>query len=433
MELKQDYSIVIVTHNMQQAARVSDKTAFFTVELDDEEHRTGVSSSSTTPRRSSPTRPTRAPRRTSPARSGRGDVPDTRSHQFQEELAKLEEQALGGLDMVVDALDRALETVQQQDVELASMVIADDDRIDGAISRCTRACSRCWRCQAPVAGDLRLVAALLHIEKNIERMGDQCVNMAKLVPLAGHEPPSDEDPGRHPAMGEQARRRSCSASRRSSGATSIWRRTWCARTTRSTGSTARCSTSRSRSATTRHARVGRAHDAGRSLHRAIGDNAVDIGEQTVFVVTGLFRSSRTPRTRSSLRRPPLDLRLHRHRQQHNAAAGGGCRRRTAARARHPAGVRASARSLDRLDPGGQDRRDRRGGGDPGGGRARGRRRADRGGGHRRDPQRAQPRRAAERGQEAGGMELEVLSGEEEARCRSWAPRARCCAADGPSR
>ena len=32
-ELKQDYSIVIVTHNMQQAARVSDMTAFFTVEL----------------------------------------------------------------------------------------------------------------------------------------------------------------------------------------------------------------------------------------------------------------------------------------------------------------------------------------------------------------------------------------------------------------
>ncbi|MBA2505463.1 MAG: phosphate ABC transporter ATP-binding protein [Thermoleophilaceae bacterium] len=40
-ELKQDYSIVIVTHNMQQAARVSDKTAFFTVELDDNENRSG--------------------------------------------------------------------------------------------------------------------------------------------------------------------------------------------------------------------------------------------------------------------------------------------------------------------------------------------------------------------------------------------------------
>jgi phosphate transport system ATP-binding protein len=41
LELKREYSIVIVTHNMQQAARVSDKTAFFTVELDDDEHRSG--------------------------------------------------------------------------------------------------------------------------------------------------------------------------------------------------------------------------------------------------------------------------------------------------------------------------------------------------------------------------------------------------------
>jgi phosphate transport system ATP-binding protein len=42
IELKRDYSIVIVTHNMQQAARVSDKTAFFTVEMHDEgKSRTG--------------------------------------------------------------------------------------------------------------------------------------------------------------------------------------------------------------------------------------------------------------------------------------------------------------------------------------------------------------------------------------------------------
>ena len=42
IELKESYSIVIVTHNMQQAARVSNMTAFFTVELDeDEHHRTG--------------------------------------------------------------------------------------------------------------------------------------------------------------------------------------------------------------------------------------------------------------------------------------------------------------------------------------------------------------------------------------------------------
>ena len=41
-ELKQDYTIVIVTHNMQQAARVSDVTAFFTAQVDDRGSRTGV-------------------------------------------------------------------------------------------------------------------------------------------------------------------------------------------------------------------------------------------------------------------------------------------------------------------------------------------------------------------------------------------------------
>jgi phosphate transport system ATP-binding protein len=40
-ELVSEYTIVIVTHNMQQAARVSDRTAFFTVEVADEGHRTG--------------------------------------------------------------------------------------------------------------------------------------------------------------------------------------------------------------------------------------------------------------------------------------------------------------------------------------------------------------------------------------------------------
>jgi phosphate transport system ATP-binding protein len=42
-ELKRDYTIVIVTHNMQQAARVADMTAFFSVEVDeDQDRRTGV-------------------------------------------------------------------------------------------------------------------------------------------------------------------------------------------------------------------------------------------------------------------------------------------------------------------------------------------------------------------------------------------------------
>ena len=50
---------------------------------------------------------------------------------FRDELNRLEEQVMGGLDLVVSQLDRALEAINYQDVELAGMVAADDSRIDG--------------------------------------------------------------------------------------------------------------------------------------------------------------------------------------------------------------------------------------------------------------------------------------------------------------
>jgi phosphate transport system ATP-binding protein len=41
-QLKHEYTVVIVTHNMQQAARVADRTAFFSVEMNEKGTRTGV-------------------------------------------------------------------------------------------------------------------------------------------------------------------------------------------------------------------------------------------------------------------------------------------------------------------------------------------------------------------------------------------------------
>src|SRR4051812_45150541 len=91
--------------------------------------------------------------------------------------------------MVSETLERVLEALEHQDVELASLVIADDDRIDGRYLEVHQGILSLLALQAPVAGDLRLVAALLHVIKHIERMGDQCVNVAKLIPLSGNEPP----------------------------------------------------------------------------------------------------------------------------------------------------------------------------------------------------------------------------------------------------
>src|ERR687888_1716367 len=111
--------------------------------------------------------------------------------QFQEELKHLEEQALGGLDMVVSTLDRTLEALQHQDIELASIVVNDDDRIDGRYLEVQQGILSLLALQAPVASDLRTVAALLHVIKPVERMGDQCVNIAKVIPIVGHDPPTD--------------------------------------------------------------------------------------------------------------------------------------------------------------------------------------------------------------------------------------------------
>ncbi|HEX2071654.1 MAG TPA: phosphate signaling complex protein PhoU [Thermoleophilaceae bacterium] len=218
-------------------------------------------------------------------------MPDTTRHQFQEELAGLERQALGGLDLVCQALDRAIEVTQHQDVELASMVIADDDRIDGRYLEVHQGILSLLALQAPVAGDLRLVAALLHVIKHVERMGDQCVNMAKLVPLAGNDPPADEQMLSMIArMGELARslvqqcklafaRRDAALAqdlvRQDDGIDDLNRA--CFRRALEIGDDV-------------DQREWAMHMMliARCLER-IGDNAVDIGEQTAFVVTGLFR------------------------------------------------------------------------------------------------------------------------------------------------
>jgi len=211
--------------------------------------------------------------------------------EFQQQLEELERQALGGLDLVLQALDRANETVQHQDVELASMVIADDDRIDGRYLEVHQGILSLLALQAPVATDLRLVAALLHVLKHIERMGDQCVNMAKLVPLAGHEPPADRELLSNMArMGELARSLVIQAKQ--------------AFERRDVGLAEDLVRQDDEIDRLNKVCFRRALDIGddpdprewamhmmlvaRCLER-IGDNCVDIGEQTAFVVTGLFR------------------------------------------------------------------------------------------------------------------------------------------------
>jgi phosphate transport system protein len=206
-------------------------------------------------------------------------------------MIELEESTLGGLDLVVEQLDRTLEALEHTDVELAEMIIGDDDRVDGRYLEVHQGVLSLLALEAPVAGDLRVVAALLHVIRCVERMGDQCVNIAKIIPLSGHEPPvRDEVLRRLLEMGRCARAeilqaKRCFAERDVAMAQDL---------VRADRDVNRINRELFRIAV----EVGDDIDTrewamhmtlvGRALER-IGDNAVDIGEQTAFVVTGLFR------------------------------------------------------------------------------------------------------------------------------------------------
>src|SRR4051812_27980887 len=210
---------------------------------------------------------------------------------FLSELRGLEEQALGGLDLVADQLDRTLEAVEHQDIELAAMVIGDDDRIDGRYLEVHQGVLSLLARQAPVATDLRLVAALLDVIKHVERMGDQCVNIAKVLPLAGHTPPAhDEMRAKLAEMGVQACSEVAQAkiafeSRDVELAHDLVRQD--ERINRLNREVFKLAIEIGDDADRREWAMHMMLMA-RAIER-IGDNAVDIGEQVAFVVTGLFR------------------------------------------------------------------------------------------------------------------------------------------------
>jgi phosphate transport system protein len=218
-------------------------------------------------------------------------VPEQARIHFQEELRNLEDQALGALDMVISTLDRTLEALEHQDIELAAIVVNDDDRIDGRYLEVHQGVLSLLALQAPVASDLRIVAALLHVIKHVERMGDQCVNIAKVLPLVGHDPPSDDELlEKIFRMGKLARSEVAQAKQ-----AFLLRDTSLAQDLVKQDEQINCL---NREVFRRAVEIGTDEDrrewamtmmlVARALER-IGDNAVDIGEQVAFVVTGLFR------------------------------------------------------------------------------------------------------------------------------------------------
>ena len=186
-ELKDEYTLVIVTHNMQQAARVAEMTAFFSLDVKEDGSRHGIlveydaTEKIFTPAvrradRGLRHRPVRLAMRVS----------------FTEELSQLEASLQEEGDLVLRALRSSLNALARGDEELADEVISFDDEVDRRYIALEEGVQSLLARQTPVAVDLRLVLAILRVNLHLERMADYCVTVAKLTKLMGDLNVSDE-------------------------------------------------------------------------------------------------------------------------------------------------------------------------------------------------------------------------------------------------
>ena len=102
---------------------------------------------------------------------------------FQEELDQLEASLQEEGSLVLRVLRGALNALEHRDVELADEVIAFDDDVDVLYLQIEAGIQSLLARQTPVATDLRLVLAMLHINLHLERMADYAVTIAKMTKL----------------------------------------------------------------------------------------------------------------------------------------------------------------------------------------------------------------------------------------------------------
>jgi len=106
--------------------------------------------------------------------------------ELQAELDALEAGFQETGEIVLRSIRGVVDALRTQDVELCDEVIAFDDEVDDRYLATEKQVEMVLARQTPVATDLRLVLALLHNALHLERMGDQCVTIAKLTKLSSH-------------------------------------------------------------------------------------------------------------------------------------------------------------------------------------------------------------------------------------------------------
>jgi phosphate transport system protein len=207
---------------------------------------------------------------------------------FHEELAGLETMLQREGDLVVRSVQAAARALVEQDVELAEEVISFDDDVDRSYFAIQAGIESLLARQTPVATDLRLVLAMMHINLHLERMADYCVTVAKLTKLASSSPAEPRIVAALAEMGVRAEEMTRVALR-SFEHRDLVRAEALVDLDELIDRTNRRLAGHVLELDHKHREWGlRMLVVSRCLER-IGDHAVDIGEQTAYLVTGEFR------------------------------------------------------------------------------------------------------------------------------------------------
>lgn len=99
---------------------------------------------------------------------------------FRASMAELEDRILLTGRRVEDLISRALAALEETSPELSRQVLAADDEVDVEIHQLEERTYELMTLQGPVAEDLRLLLALQRVSSSVERIGDGCVNIARL-------------------------------------------------------------------------------------------------------------------------------------------------------------------------------------------------------------------------------------------------------------
>ena len=108
--------------------------------------------------------------------------------EYLHQLQELRDDVVSMASMVDKAIARSVEALQQQDVQAARTIVLADQRINDHRWRTEEQALLVIATQAPMAGDLRTIAAIIHIVTDLERMADHAAGIAKIVIETADEP-----------------------------------------------------------------------------------------------------------------------------------------------------------------------------------------------------------------------------------------------------